>query len=237
MRAGRWWRYGAASLAVLVVAGCGPLDGEGTAADEGRPSSGSSDEPEGKGGSGDDGLPGMPTEKEARDRLAGLKVAAHGSMDGYSREKFPHWSSHGENCDTREKVLQRAGEDVRRDQQCRAVSGRWTSVYDGEKVTDASELDIDHMVPLAAAWRSGAARWTQERREEFANDLRRPQLLAVTATTNRTKGDQGPEEWQPPAKEYWCSYARAWTAVKSTYRLTVTAGEKDRLGGMLDTCR
>ncbi|GAB2983388.1 hypothetical protein GCM10023080_056820 [Streptomyces pseudoechinosporeus] len=54
--------------------------------------------------------------------------------------------------------------------------------------------------------------------------------------SNRSKGDQGPDEWQPPAKAYWCTYGRAWTAVKATYELTVTEAEKDMLTEMLDTC-
>ncbi|MFI5867329.1 HNH endonuclease family protein [Streptomyces sp. NPDC051546] len=121
-------------------------------------------------------------------------------------------------------------------QPCKAVSGTWVSVYDGITVTDAGKLDIDHMVPLANAWRSGAGSWTAQRRKEFANDLTRPQLLAVSAATNRGKGDQGPEDWQPPAKAYWCTYATAWTNVKSSYQLTVTEAEKKKLTEMLGTC-
>nr|WP_265863644.1 HNH endonuclease family protein [Streptomyces sp. SKN60] len=181
-------------------------------------------------------LPGLPGAAEARARLAALKVAPQGSMTGYSRDKFPHWAEQGENCNTRETVLERDGTGVRRDSQCRAVSGSWLSVYDGKTVTKASGLDIDHMVPLANAWRSGANTWTQEKRKAFANDLTHPQLLAVSAVTNRSKGDQGPEEWQPPSRAYWCVYARAWTSVKATYGLTVTRAEKTELGTMLDTC-
>ncbi|MFJ5548729.1 DUF1524 domain-containing protein [Streptomyces sp. NPDC093225] len=92
------------------------------------------------------------------------------------------------------------------------------------------------MVPLATAWRSGADTWDDARRSAFANDLVRPQLLAVSAATNRAKGDQGPDEWQPPATTYWCTYATAWTNVKSHYDLTVTASEKDKLTTMLGTC-
>ncbi|GGQ88872.1 hypothetical protein GCM10010250_69710 [Streptomyces althioticus] len=181
-------------------------------------------------------LPGLPGVDEARQALDALKVAEQGSMAGYSRDKFPHWSSHGDKCDTREMILQRDGRDVERDDQCRAVSGRWVSVYDSKSFTDASDLDIDHMVPLANAWRSGAKDWDQDKRKAFANDLTHPQLLAVSAATNRGKGDQGPEEWQPPLQSYWCVYGRAWTSVKSTYGLTVTEDEKSMLVKMLDTC-
>ncbi|WP_282693316.1 HNH endonuclease family protein [Streptomyces sp. CC208A] len=181
-------------------------------------------------------LPGVPTAEQARTQLAGLKVAPRGSMSGYDRDKFPHWASQGESCNTRETVLHRDGADVRQDDECRAVSGTWVSVYDGKTLKSAAGLDIDHMVPLANAWRSGANTWTQEKRKEFANDLTHPQLLAVSAASNRSKGDQGPDAWQPPSQAYWCTYGRAWTSVKATYGLSVTTAEKDMLGRMLDTC-
>lgn len=81
-------------------------------------------------------------------------------------------------------------------------------MYDGVTVTDAGKPGIDHMVPLANAWRSGAGSWTGERRKEFANDLTRPQLPAVSAATNLARGDQSPDERQPPVKTYWRTYAR-----------------------------
>ncbi|NEB01903.1 HNH endonuclease [Streptomyces sp. SID13726] len=149
--------------------------------------------------------------------------------------KFPHWAEQGRHCDTRELVLRRDGTVVTQDDECRAASGKWVSAYDGKTFTDASKMDIDHLVPLANAWRSGANTWDQRKRKEFANDLNHPQLLAVSAATNRAKGDQGPDEWQPPSQTYWCTNARAWTSVKSTYRLTVTAAEKTMLNKMLDT--
>lgn len=232
----RWWGRGLAAVAVIAVAGCSAVGDESAQEPRGgEPSASSSASSDGK--ATDDGtLPGMPTVEEARTRLSGLKVAPHGGMSGYSRSKFPHWAQQGENCDSRETVLERDGTDVKRDSRCRAVSGTWVSVYDDVKITDASDLDIDHMVPLANAWRSGANTWDQEKRKAFANDLTYPQLIAVSARSNRSKGDQGPDEWQPPSKTYWCAYGRAWTSVKATYELSVTRSEKDMLNQMLDTC-
>ncbi|WP_322975640.1 hypothetical protein [Streptomyces sp. NBC_00162] len=40
----------------------------------------------------------------------------------------------------------------------------------------------------------------------------------------------------PTNNLYWCTYSRAWTHVKSMYGLSVTAGEKFALEGMLNTC-
>ncbi|MER7761414.1 HNH endonuclease family protein [Streptomyces sp. NPDC097619] len=244
-------------LAAAGAAGCGPQRSSDTVGDA-RPSAPASAPPAGGGTASSvpdpsDGpsstapsaapgapgartLPGLSAPAEARTQLAALPVAERHSMAGYSRARFKHWAGQGESCDTREIVLQREGTEVKRDEDCRAVSGNWVSVYDGQTVTDAARLDIDHMVPLANAWRSGADTWTDARRKEFANDLARPQLLAVTASTNRAKGDQGPDEWKPPARSYWCTYATAWTNVKSHYGLAVTAPEKTTLTEMLAGC-
>lgn len=189
----------------------------------------------GKPASGDV-LPGMVSASVARTQLAALKVAPPGTMSGYSRDKFTHWADQGNKCDTREVVLQRDGADVTRDSECKAVSGTWKSLYDDVVVTEASKMDIDHMVPLAEGWRSGATGWDAAKRKAFANDLTRPQLLAVSASSNRSKGDQSPDMWQPPSKTAWCQYGRAWTTVKSMYGLTVTEPEKKMLSTMLDTC-
>ncbi|WP_240796457.1 HNH endonuclease family protein [Streptomyces sp. RFCAC02] len=191
--------------------------------------------PDGDGGERATALPGLPSSDEARDLLAGLTVADAGSMSGYSRDRFPHWATR-DGCTVRQLVLARDGADVTADDECQPQSGTWTSAYDGETFTDPGDLDIDHIVPLANAWRSGADEWTDEERETFANDLDHPQLLAVSAASNRSKGDQGPEDWLPPGETFHCDYARAWTAVKDTYGLTVTAAEHDSLTHLLDTC-
>ncbi|MBN1171600.1 MAG: HNH endonuclease [Micromonosporaceae bacterium] len=174
--------------------------------------------------------------EQATADLATLRVATANSMKGYSRDRFPHWSDQGDGCDTRDVVLKRDGSNVKIKNSCTITSGKWTSVYDNKTFTDPGKLDIDHMVPLANAWRSGADSWEDTKRSSFANDLTRPQLLAVSATTNRSKGDQDPSQWTPPNKAYWCVYATKWITVKSQWDLTVTAAEKSKLAEMLETC-
>ncbi len=173
---------------------------------------------------------------EARSELSALKVAVRGTMDGYSRDEFPHWDKVDANCDVREEVLKRDGKDVKTDAQCAAKSGTWVSPYDGQTWHKASDVDIDHMVPLGQAWISGAKSWTRERREQFANDLVRPQLKAVTDNLNEQKSDKAPDAWKPPLVSYWCAYATDWIVVKGNYGLTITVPEKNALAGMLDHC-
>ncbi|RJQ78806.1 HNH endonuclease [Pseudonocardiaceae bacterium YIM PH 21723] len=172
----------------------------------------------------------------AKQQLAALTVAAEGSMAGYSREKFQHWITQDGKCDTRETVIKRDGTDVQVDAACKATSGTWFSPYDDKKITKATELDIDHWVPLAAAWRSGAKQWTDEQRKQFANDLTHHQLIAVSAASNRSKGDQSPDTWKPPSTGFWCVYASNWVEVKSVYGLTINPAEKTALTEMLGRC-
>ncbi|MFC7530355.1 HNH endonuclease family protein [Actinoplanes sp. GCM10030250] len=173
---------------------------------------------------------------DAAAQLDQLTVAKAASMKGYTREKFPHWRDTGDNCDVRDTVLKRDGEKVKFSG-CNVVAGTWHSVYDDQVLASPTKVDIDHMVPLANAWRSGAAKWTNEERGNFANDLDRPQLVAVSASSNRSKGDQDPSTWKPPAREHWCTYAEDWITVKSHWKLTVTTAEKSALTDMLETCR
>jgi hypothetical protein len=167
--------------------------------------------------------------------VAGLKVAKAGSMKGYSREKFPTWRKTGSNCDVRDSVLKRDGTKVKTSG-CNVVAGTWKSSYDGQVLNSPTKVDIDHLVPLANAWRSGAAAWTTDKRENFANDLDDPQLVAVSASSNRSKGDQDPSTWKPEATSEWCAYAEDWVRVKTVWKLTVTTAEKSALEKMLETC-
>jgi Protein of unknown function (DUF1524) len=173
---------------------------------------------------------------QIRQQLDALTVAAWQSMAGYSRARFPHWIEQGGGCNTRDLVLKRQGTDVVASASCKITHGSWLSPYDGITYTDPQQLDIDHLVPLADAWRTGANTWTEDQRQQFANDLTRPQLLAVSLTQNRAKGDQDPSQWKPPSHDFWCQYAEDWVAVKYFWKLTVTAAEKAALTDMLGTC-
>jgi hypothetical protein len=179
-----------------------------------------------------------PTPPPARPDLARLAIDDAAPPGGYDRDLFPTWLDLDLNgCDARDDTLTAESEiPVQRDG-CDVFAGRWTSVYDGVVVTDPGQLDVDHMVPLAEAWRSGAHAWDTVRRAEFANSLDDPDhLVAVTAATNRSKSDSPPDQWRPGRQETWCWYATAWITIKVTWSLTATTTERDALGQMLDTC-
>ncbi|MEV6271695.1 HNH endonuclease family protein [Kribbella sp. NPDC051936] len=180
--------------------------------------------------------PTPPSASTAASQLASLTVKTEGSTSGYSRDLFPHWIIQSGTCDTREQVLKRDGTGVTVDSSCHPTAGKWYSVYDAVWVTDSSSVDIDHIVPLAEAWKSGANAWTTARRQQFANDLTIAQLIAVSASSNRSKGDSDPSEWKPTNTSVHCIYAREWIWVKYTYGLSLQSAEKTALTQMLGTC-
>ncbi len=180
-------------------------------------------------------LPTPVSAATARGYLAELTVATE-DRTGYDRDLFPHWITQSGACNTREVVLKRDGTDVVQDSSCAATSGSWYSPYDGDTWTAASDVDIDHLVPLAEAWDSGAGSWTTSRRQSFANDLTRPQLIAVTDNVNQAKGDQDPATWMPSRSDYRCTYVRAWVQVKYYYDLSVDSAEKSALTNHLASC-
>ena len=167
-----------------------------------------------------------------------LDVAPEEPDAGYDRERFGGWETQPDGCTTRERVLlDEAVEDPEVGAACDVGAGEWESAYDGVTVEDPGELDIDHLVPLAEAWESGASGWTDEQREAFANDLDNPDaLIAVTAGSNRSKGDRDPAEWRPPERSAWCDYATAWIDVKAEWGLTADPAEVAELEEMLATC-
>ncbi|MFI2435590.1 HNH endonuclease family protein [Streptomyces sp. NPDC018693] len=180
-------------------------------------------------------LPTPVSAATARSYLATLTVAAE-NRTGYSRDLFPHWITISGTCNTRETVLKRDGQNVVTSSTCAATSGSWYSPYDGATWYAASDVDIDHLVPLAEAWDSGAGSWTTARRQAFANDLTRPQLIAVTDNVNQAKGDQDPATWMPSRTAYRCTYVRAWVQVKYYYGLSVDPAEKTALTTYLNNC-
>ncbi|UXY25143.1 HNH endonuclease family protein [Streptomyces sp. HUAS TT20] len=181
--------------------------------------------------------PAPPSTAIARTELAALTVAAPHSMDGYARDKFDIWSTQPNGCTTRQAVLARDGKDVQdKPDGCQPASGSWYSAYDDTTVTDVAQATIDHMVPLAEAWRSGADTWTADQRKAFGNDLKDPQLLIASESANSSKSDSGPADWKPTNQAFWCTYAKDYTHIKAVWKLTTTDQEKTALSSMLDTC-
>ncbi len=173
-----------------------------------------------------------------RTLVANLTVATE-VRTGYDRDLFPHWiDADSDSCNTRYEVLiAEATTSPSVGSSCALTGGRWYSYYDNVYWTVPSDLDIDHMVPLAEAWDSGARSWTTTRRQAYANDLgdARP-LVAVTDNVNQSKSDQDPAEWMPTYSGATCRYVNEWVATKTRWRLTVDTAEKSALTSLAASC-
>lgn len=167
----------------------------------------------------------------------GLKIEPeiHG---GYDRGLFEHWADEdGDGCDTRQEVLARdslTAPDWHPHRLCRVAAGVWLSEYDGVTVYDPALLHIDHIVPLAEAWESGARSWPESRRRLFAND--QAGLVAVTSSANLSKGASDPAGWVPPAAAARCDYAAVWVDLKQRWGLSADPDEAAALVDLLRSC-
>jgi hypothetical protein len=167
----------------------------------------------------------------------------------YERDAFgtPWFDTDGNGCNQRDDVLLRDAVPgtvqyaPQRGCNHDVLAGTWVDPYTGRTLvfTDlkdphqAQAIQIDHLVPLAEVWASGASHWDADRRKQFANDL--PELLAVDGPTNAAKGDDDPAAWRP-RKAFQCAYAVLWIGTKSRWRLAVDRPEKRALRQMLGYC-
>ena len=221
------------AIALVAVTGCAELDlPDGAAGAPGGPAS-----------TGNAPVTTVPAASVARAKaqLAGLTVA-NPREGGYQRTRDcgPAWSVAVDRngCGTRDDILRRDLEQVRLRGRCTVIAGVLADPYTGRSVTftksHATAVQIDHVVPLGAAWARGARDWPQSERERFANDP--ANLLATSAGANESKSDRGPAEWLPRAA-FRCAYAVRWIAVSTRYKLAVTAAEKSSLTTVLARCR
>lgn len=153
--------------------------------------------------------------------------AAASTGPAYRRTDYGDgWGDEDGDCqDTRAEVLAAlsTGPVHMRRGNCSVDRGRWVDPYTGNVLTDASEVDIDHVVPLAWAHAHGAAQWDSARRHAFANWT--PNLMPVTASVNRQKGADGPLHWLPPRIEYRCEYVLRFERIARSWDLRFTPGE------------
>jgi hypothetical protein len=159
----------------------------------------------------------------------------------YSRSDWRHWTDDDRDCqNTRHEVLiveSLVPVSFKTTKSCQVATGQWWAAFTDVTVTNASQLDVDHLVPLKNAHLSGGWAWDAATKRRYANILTdAAHLIAVTASANRSKGAKGPDQWKPPNTAYWCTYATDWVGVKITWGLTVTSAEAAALTEMLGTC-
>lgn len=182
---------------------------------------------------------------QAASALARLPTVTLAREVAYDRvaDFGPAWSDVDHNgCDTRDDILRRDLSDVHLrpgTHGCTVVAGDLDDPYTGALLhfskSHAKDVQIDHLVPLHAAWMLGAYGWTPSQRLAYANDPL--VLVAVDGAANQDKGDSLADRWRPSDRRGWCAYAVNTVAIHAVYGLGVTAGERAALRRMLGRCR
>ena len=180
---------------------------------------------------------------EVRDLLDRIPVSTE-LLDGYDRDAFGQaWADTDANgCDTRNDILRRDLVDARAtaDSWCKIATGVLDDPYTGETIAfqrgekTSALVQIDHIVPLAWAWRHGAADWDEGKRLKFANDP--VELLAVDGPANNAKDDRGPAGWMPSDADSRCGYVAVFTLVVAQYELTIDPADRAAIESTLASC-
>ncbi|MBD0420612.1 HNH endonuclease [Streptomyces sp. TRM S81-3] len=241
------WAAGAA-LALTLVTGCeGLVEGDGPTASEGgaeAPAAGHAVSPlRNPDGTGPGLAPvvGDGPEAAARKLVEGLRTKGRGPRTGYDRDEFGYaWMDSADGvplarngCDTRNDLLKRDGQKLRfrSGSDCVVVAMTLDDPYTGTTVEwrkqQASEVQIDHVVPLSYSWQMGSSRWPESKREQLANDPLN--LLPVQGRANSAKRDSGPASWLPPNRSVRCAYAVRFAQVAAKYELAVTAPDRQAM--------
>ena len=178
-----------------------------------------------------------PAPVKTKDLLGLLSVRPEVTK-GYNRKLFTHWSDNN-GCSTRESVLRRDAlvkfPARNASDSCKVTTGIWLSVYDNKTLYKASDVDVDHVVALSEAWKSGASRWSPSKRKAFANDLSDPRTLkAVTDYVNMKKGDKDPSKWLPSSAIAVCTYVSDWISIKLRWKLSIDRLEYNTLKTLLN---
>lgn len=152
----------------------------------------------------------------------------------YDRDAWGSWADLDGDCqDARVEILVRdsAPADLRfaPGRGCKVTLGLWVDPYDGRRYVRPGDVEIDHVVALAEAHRSGAWAWSAAERAAYYNDP--DNLLAAGRSSNRRKSDHDPAGWQPDVGR--CAYARQWLKVKRKYGLTLDAAEAEAVAEMV----
>lgn len=153
-------------------------------------------------------------------------------VEGYRRAHFGFYKDvDHDNCDTREEVYVAEAMDLMMNtRNCNIQSGKWFSPFDGKSSTNRADLDVVHLVSLKETWESGAWEWTDPQRNAYLNDLAHPEtLLVVTEASHTARKDEDPGQWVPSNDTYLCDYLKGWVYLKTLYKLSVDAGEREAI--------
>ena len=167
--------------------------------------------------------------------LTGDAMGNNTGITSYNREDWRHWIDEDGDCqNTRAEVLISQSQvrvEFATSRDCRVIKGSWIGQLTGVLLTNASDIDIDHVIPLSYAHRHGGFSWSSSKKEQFANDPLN--LLPAYDIENRKKSDKGPSEYLPSNKNLACAYIKRWQAIRIKYGLNIAPNDKVIIRNMI----
>ncbi len=161
------------------------------------------------------------------------------TIPDYDRDEWRHWIDHDGDClDTRHELLLReslSAVTFKTSNNCKVVGGLWYGPFLGKFFTEASDLDLDHVIPLKWAHSHGGWRWTADQKQSFANDYEN--LILVDDGRNQSKGSRGPGQWMPDNTAYHCMYVFRWGYLIDKYDLSANQVDHAKIAGVKSSCR
>ena len=159
---------------------------------------------------------GLPPLKQSLERIE--SVAMRHKVVGYERSKFGNdWAlSPGSSCNTRHMVISSQSSSTA---DCTVHSPELFDPYSQSRIP-TTNIEVDHIFPLSAAWDHGAYAWDDATRIRFANDPLN--LVATSQALNQSKSDELPEEWLPPHPAARCWYSERVAAIAAAYSLSLS---------------
>jgi hypothetical protein len=155
----------------------------------------------------------------------------------YSRSEWSHWSDFDDDCqNTRHELLITSSlieVTFTNDSNCTVATGLWIGAFTGLVFTKASDVDIDHVIPLKYAHDHGGGDWSPLLKRLFANDVEN--LLVVDDRENQMKVAKGLSEYMPRI-EYQCEYIRRWDTLTKKYQLSLNSHDLTIINEEIPLC-
>lgn len=173
-------------------------------------------------------------------QLKALRPTSTATIPDYDRDYFgTSWADVDDNdCRTRDDILSRDLRNIEKRDACTVIAGVLNDPYTGTRIVfakaQADKVQIDHIVALSLAWRSGAAAWPRGKLAAFANDP--VNLQATQGRANMVKGDGGPSEWLPSNTAYRCTYVMRFVRAAFLYQLRISNADRNAARYVLQSC-
>lgn len=192
---------------------------------------------------------GTVDQAAVRSIIQNLDTTARNSTGTYDRAaQYGTWTTRSNTADdsfcgtTREDIRNRDLSDVRYspDDKCEIEQGVLEyDPYTGNTTEfirrQSPDLEVEHIVPAEYHFDMIGHKQTDQERERFFDDSEN--LILADASSNGSKGSEGPAEWLVPENSaYVCTYIARFSYIADKYHMPVDPTDKKAMIQGIDSC-